>query len=424
MEPKTDLQRKVVRLSIKLGPITPKQIEYGYRKCQDFFVVRSRKTLFCLDCGHSWADPGIDQGCQCPGCEQHLNLKLGYRGQFSDECYYGVMTTKKGMQVVRVVLISKDMKKGQKAQMRHKEVMQHWVSQDGKITTMSMLVNGFSPNMDSWIHSELEVREAYTDKAKWRHNIFPLHFYPGRSVLPVFKRNGFKGYFYGITPQFFFSYLVQRPKFETLLKAGQIQLLKHTRGEGRVEKYWDCIKIAIRNNYLVKDPGDWFDYLKLLDHFGKDLRNAKYVLPADLKTAHDRYVKKKKRQDKLMHVEELRKRMAADQVEYEKEKARFLDLCFSDGEIEVKTIPTVEEFMREGEELEHCVFTNEYYKEVASLVLSARIGDKRVETVEVSLSDMDVVQARGIGNEPTMYHDQIVNLVRSNMNKISERVSN
>ena len=45
--------------------------------------------------------------------------------------------------------------------------------------------------------------------------------------------------------------------------------------------------------------------------------------------------------------------------------------------------------------MQHCVFTNEYYLKADSLILSATIDGKRIETIEVSLKRMEVVQSRG-----------------------------
>ena len=45
--------------------------------------------------------------------------------------------------------------------------------------------------------------------------------------------------------------------------------------------------------------------------------------------------------------------------------------------------------------MHHCVFTNEYYLKADSLILSATIDGKRIETIEVSLKRMEVVQSRG-----------------------------
>jgi hypothetical protein len=84
----------------------------------------------------------------------------------------------------------------------------------------------------------------------------------------------------------------------------------------------------------------------------------------------------------------------------------------------VKVLESVAEFMEEGDKMHHCVFTNEYYLKPDSLVFSAMIGDQRIETVEVSIEQMKVVQSRGLLNKNTEYHDRIINLVNKNINKI------
>ena len=69
--------------------------------------------------------------------------------------------------------------------------------------------------------------------------------------------------------------------------------------------------------------------------------------------------------------------------------------------------------------MRHCVYENGYYKKDDSLILSARDHDgNRIETVEVSLKTYDVVQSRGVCNKNTEWHNEIVNLVRSNMHLI------
>ena len=57
---------------------------------------------------------------------------------------------------------------------------------------------------------------------------------------------------------------------------------------------------------------------------------------------------------------------------------------FSDGEICIKVLDSVEAIRQEGEAMHHCVFTNEYYLKADSLILSATIDGKRIETIEVS----------------------------------------
>ncbi|MBP9983288.1 MAG: PcfJ domain-containing protein [Prevotella sp.] len=71
----------------------------------------------------------------------------------------------------------------------------------------------------------------------------------------------------------------------------------------------------------------------------------------------------------------------------------------------------------------HCVFTNDYYLRPDSLVFSATIDGKRIETIEVSLETLKVVQSRGVCNSNTEYHDQIVKLVNKNKNLIRKRIA-
>ena len=70
--------------------------------------------------------------------------------------------------------------------------------------------------------------------------------------------------------------------------------------------------------------------------------------------------------------------------------------------------------------MQHCVFTNEYFAKQDSLILSARMDARRLETIEVSLRNYSVVQSRGKRNVNTEFHERIVKLVESNMNLIKK----
>lgn len=104
-------------------------------------------------------------------------------------------------------------------------------------------------------------------------------------------------------------------------------------------------------------------------------------------------------------------------------KGRFFGVEFSDGEICIKVLDSVEAIRQEGEAMHHCVFTNEYYLKADSLILSATIDGKRIETIEVSLKRMEVVQSRGVCNKNTPYHGQILKLMKGNMSLIRKRMT-
>ena len=115
-----------------------------------------------------------------------------------------------------------------------------------------------------------------------------------------------------------------------------------------------------------------------------------------------------------------RQKAIEDEKKYLKAKGIFFGLVFSDDLISVKVIESVEEMMEEGRLMHHCV--GDYHNRENSLILSATINGKRIETVEVSLKTFEVVQSRGVCNSDTEYHDRIIDLVNGNANLIRKRM--
>jgi hypothetical protein len=269
----------------------------------------------------------------------------------------------------------------------------------------------------------MEVRPPSFQKGQ-KYFINPFLIHPNRKVLQIIKRNGFKGYYYDIAPHLLFSDILKNKTAETLLKANQIKLLKHFMrwNYESIEEFWPSIKICIRNGYRVNDSSNWIDMIRMLKRMGKDVRNPKFICPVDIEKEHDRLAEKIRKIDQKEQYEKLKQKLEEDQLEYEMRFRKFMDLFFSDGELYVKPIETVRELMKEGEELKHCVFASEYHKKPDSLLLSARIGDKSIETVEFSLTQMRVVQSRGFKNCATEHHDMIVKLIEENVFEIKKRI--
>lgn len=97
-------------------------------------------------------------------------------------------------------------------------------------------------------------------------------------------------------------------------------------------------------------------------------------------------------------------------------REQFFDMVITDGEIEIKVIPSAKGIKEEGEAMHHCV--GGYYNKPDSLILSAKVNGNRVETIEVNLKDYKLIQSRGLQNDPTKYHERIVDLVNSNLDTI------
>ena len=166
----------------------------------------------------------------------------------------------------------------------------------------------------------------------------------------------------------------------------------------------------------------WCDYVDTLRRLGKDIHSPKYLCPTDLKAEHDRIEDQIRRQREKEEIERKRQKAVEDEKRFQELKSKFFGICFTDGTIQVRVLESVQEHLEEGVALHHCVFSNGYYLKEDSLILSATIEGKRIETIEVNLDTLKVVQSRGVCNKNTEYHEQIVNLVNANRELISRRM--
>ena len=265
--------------------------------------------------------------------------------------------------------------------------------------------------------SPLAIRN---DNQAYRHIAYsPL--YPKYRTTEILRRNGFDGDFHNIVPTELIPALLSDPKAETLVKARQYPMLRHyLQSSFDIGAYWASIKICIRNGYIIEDGSMWRDTIDLLRHFGKDTNSPKYVCPADLKAEHDKLVAKRNLQRERERTELQRQKAIEDDKNYLKAKGIFFGLVFSDSLICIKVIESVEEMVEEGRMMHHCV--GGYHNKANSLILSATIDGKRIETIEVSLKTLKVVQSRGVCNSNTEYHDRIIQLVEDNAELIRQRM--
>jgi len=424
MKPRTKFQQNVVAASKHLPPLTPAQIEWGYKNCIEHIGRRTPKGLItCTECGHTWQSENGELtdnllGCECPHCHTTLKVETTLRRKFNDYEYLCIVTRCKGFQVLRFVYIECWAKVGQTPVYTHIEAVQRWIAPDGRSATFARLrPMGFFVHGWSW-SSALELRAENDGK----YNITPTRIYPRQRLIPELRRSGYGKQLPDVTPFDLIHLLLSENKAETLLKAGQTALVRFfARSSRNIADYWPAIRIAIRNGYAIGKPTEWCDYIDLLRFFGKDLHNAHFVCPADLPAAHDLYMAKKRRHMQMERRQEERRKALEQEASFVKAKGRFFGVEFSDGEICIKVLDSVEAIRQEGEAMHHCVFTNEYYLKADSLILSATIDGKRIETIEVSLKRMEVVQSRGVCNKNTPYHGQILKLMKGNMSLIRRK---
>ena len=420
MKPRNKFEKAVLAQSKKLRPITPIQINWAFRNCVEHYAHRLPKgRTTCMDCGHSWVMTEQTEHCTCPECGASLKVCLTYQRKVRQKQYFTTLTTSGEYQVLRMFLLVVGMEKGVNAKSYALEIGQYWWNEQGRKAvvaiprTLGCYIDTFS------FASPFAIRN---DNEAYRH-ISYSPIYPRYKVLPTLRRNGFNGNFHDIVPTKLIPALLSDSRAETLLKAGQYPMLRHyIRSSFDIERYWASIKICIRNGYTISDGSMWRDTIDLLRHFGKDTNSPKYVCPSDLKAEHDRLMHKRNKEIERKKLEERIRQAKKHEKAYRKLKGIFFGIAFTDGTLQVRVLESVAEFAAEGTELHHCVFSNSYFLEKNSLILSATIDGKRIETVEVSLKTLEVVQSRGLHNSNTEYHDRIVNLVNSNVNLIRQRM--
>lgn len=381
MKPRNKIQREVVALSGILFPITDKQKEWGIARC---YTAKERSQ----------------------------NKRIYH--------YFVISSRIKDWQVCRFFQARKV-----KQDYSVIEPVRLWFNTDGHMEIEAMNRFCMSGIIDSWIiDSDLSLKQApasYNDYTL----MLPISASKVTSMLPILKRNGLKRSFNNMQPRDVIEGLLKNNMFETLWKCGQLSLLQAlaynwSRDYNNADKV-AAIKIALRHGYKVTDGRMWLDMIGLLLRAHKDIRNPKFVCPADLKKGHDQALDWCNRYEEQQRKISEQKKLIEDKKavkQYEIARKCFMGLKLTDGTIVIQALPTVKDIMQEGKSMHHCVFAAGYYKRLDSLLLTAKVNGERAETIEVDLKRYQLIQSRGVCNKNSKYHAEIVNLVNENMNII------
>lgn len=418
MKPRNKFEKAVLAQSKSLRPITKAQKVWAFRECIDHYAYRLPKgRTTCMDCGHSWVMAEQTENCTCPKCRAKLKVQTTFDRKLQQKQYFTVLTTSGEYQVLRMYLLIVEMEKGCKAKPYILEIGHYWWNGQGRMAVVAIqrvlgrYIDTFS------FGSPLAIR---MNNDAYRHIAY-APIYPKFKATDILRRNGFDGDLHDIVPTRLIPALLSDSRAETLFKAGQYPMLRHyLQSSFDIGQYWASIKICIRNGYTIEDGSMWRDTIDHLRHFGKDTNSPNYVCPTDLKAEHDKLVEKRNRQRIRERTEQQRRKAIEDEKQYLKAKGMFFGLVFADNLISVKVIESVEEMIEEGRVMHHCV--GSYHNRENSLILSATINGKRIETIEVSLKTFNVVQSRGVCNSNTEYHDRIINLVNDNIHLIRQRM--
>lgn len=432
MRPKTRLQQEVFHLHKTCLSPAEEHKDFLIAKFDSFYTTHY-KNFICLECNHLWK-PQMDKwkedivGVSCPGCKKKLKyIKTESRGQVSRFVVGSIVETVGRFQVFRYISVWKSMDKALKPDYTLHRLFEEWIDYDKeKSTIVGRIAGGYR---DGFTYSDYEIR--YVNKsAYWSRDDYYLYqadyICPGARYLPRFDFYDLNNKTLDADPRLLLRKLKDSPKFETILKSGNKKLLQHAINNTEYSTYFKQIKTSFRHKYKIADPGVWFDFLKLLTFFKKDIHNPVVIFPKNLRKAHDELVKKKAKVDALEAAKRELIRQEKERAKAEAEEAlrgiketAFKGFKIKNGEIVIIPLIKEQDVKKEGDILKHCVHTNGYHNKSGILLMSARLGEKRLETIEISLLNYSILQCRGLGNKPTPYHDQIIDVVRRNMSKIS-----
>lgn len=437
MEPRNAYQRYIVELSEKLPAITDKQKQWAFEHCFELDGYYTKGSVWCLHCGEVFTQTTseliisiIGDEAVCPKCGRRLKLENSRKAKYNERWYYTIITDIKGFQVCRHFIVEKSMRKHDPNGPYYyiNEAVQNWIDENGKETIIARPCKYIQSVYDAWnFDKPMEIRTRCHSSVYYagdKYDIDAKYIYPHRNILPKIKRNGYKGRFHGFSASGLFKLLLSDREAEILAKNGQFDLLRFKWKRSYKEftmPFAHSIRIASRNKYIIKDASMWYDYLNLLEYFQQDTHNAHYVCPRDLKAEHDRLMARKQRIEEKIALEKKIAEARKWEEKYRETKGKFFGICFGNEDIIITVIQSVAEMAEEGQAMHHCVYSMEYFKKPNSLILSAKDKDgKRIETIEIDLKTFKVVQSRGVCNRNTDKHDEIVKLVRDNINLIKQ----
>lgn len=274
------------------------------------------------------------------------------------------------------------------------------------------------------LSSELELRRNYINYAYNSANGMPYYTIDFLSLTEGFDKEVLENtYSLKEASQIYKAVTQYTPYFETLYKQQKWLFIKLWSLKGKnMEDYFPEVKVALRHKYLTKDTDIslWIDCIKMARELGLDTHNPFYICPKYLDVFHDQLLRKIEKKHIKERIEALKGQLPQFEEQYAKHIKPFLELMFQRNGITITPITTVKDMCREGEMMHHCVFAMGYYKKDTSLILSAQVDGKHVETIEINLKDFTIVQSRGKFNKPTEYHDDIVSILNENMKQIRE----
>jgi hypothetical protein len=450
LTPKQELLAKVEKFCNNLPAPTPKQQKFIYRNIPAVGTIYLGNRCTCTQCGHKWADknPTTEATMTCPECG--TTLKMEYVRRYNKRRFLNltdysfIITTFRGSQVIRLFQAERSYFYSRKKdeginERRYFEAGQIWLDEHGNTIVAHRQHAGFFSYYQERMFSGWG--RIYIPKSQRRDDIMfrmcksSQNIYPDIRVLPVLKRNGFKGNFHDIDPEIFFANLLKYNILETMLKTGDIENFKRIANSGRLASMpeWErkevekSLRICVRHKYRITDFSGWLDTFRMLREAKMDTHNPVNICPEHPYAKHEEVYnivhaeeirQRREEEARLRQLAEERAKQTAEERngEYIERVGKFFKVDIHDDEgLQISVLPDINAFYEEGKAMHHCVYSCRYYDQKDSLILSARVNGERAETIELSLNTWEVLQSRAVCNGTSQYHDRILALMKKSI---------
>ena len=439
---KTQARKEVRELSKQLQGLTFEQTEFCnthyFRGEHRIYHLKSGGQAWCTYCGATGFKIDKDaETCTCPKCghtfKSESSTKKVFRGHFG---YSAIFEVVGDWQVIRYVCSIGYSRKGkydydkgwQDGTAGHYQFdfLRKWINVYNGIIVTERTYVGMLANYRDQPYSYSENPSVTSHESYWTSEWFKKFVHKGGRIHKELRRKGLtlKRISEWQSSSELVSLVCKNPYAETLLKRRQNYLLDYWvslydyrqyggRKEDTFAKYKDSIRIALKNGVVFgKDKvriGEYMDYLKELDMLHRDLHSPHYLAPADFHKAHSETSKLCQRIREQIWERERLERARKNEEKLKARVAPYKELCLTGFGLECRPLLSVEEFFEEGKAMHHCV--GGYTDKEDCLILSARIDGKRIETIELRISDWSIVQSRGLQNKSTKHHKDIIKLM-------------
>lgn len=392
------------------------------------FIFCCNSKRWCTHCGEEVEIGRYENGkvVECPECGAKVTLKASRKQTYKETVFFQELTVDGEFQVFRLYSAEIEARKHSHSFVNVTRICDWYLTEDGKSYLFRRKLRAFYYQFKNPFvnYGQLEFASR-----RCNHNMYSgwkiAGVYSRKRIQPWARKYDILGETGGIDLYDAVLAMMDKPHFETVWKKREFKLAEHLIYKGGMNN-WPSIKVALRHGYKIESVGMWMDYLHMLEIEGKDLRNPRVICPADLVSAHDgisRAIEARRRREREEAERQRLARMKAmvedekddTNLEYIARMGKVLGLLITKGDISIAPLQSIKDFYEEGTELQHCVFSNEYYKKETSLILGAKVGGKRTETIEIDTRTFSILQCRGEHNQDSKYHDKIYRLVKKNI---------